>query len=296
MTEKRWTIQEILNVTTKLLKDKEIDSPRVCAEILLSHQLKKNRIELYLRLEQALTDKEISGFRELVKRRLKREPLQYITGHREFWSIDFFVNPSVLIPRPETELLVEEAIKLKKNRLLPENSRPKILDLGTGSGVIAITLAKELNGATILATDISLEAIATARHNAERSNVSGQIHFCNGDLLEPFQKNSETFDMIISNPPYISSEELSILAPEISSYEPKIALDGQENGMYFIEKIIERSSYYLKSKGWLLIEMDPGQTEKALDLIDSAQSFDFKERIMDYGKRFRLVKTQKKNG
>ena len=167
MTQKKWAIQKILNVTTAFLRDKGIESPRLCAEVLLSHQLKKSRVELYLAFDQPLSSCEVAGYRSLVRRRLKREPLQYITGHQEFWSLEFLVSPAVLIPRAETELLVEEANRLRKGNLLSSNSEPVILDLGTGSGAIAISLAKEIEGAAVWASDISFEALAVARKNAK---------------------------------------------------------------------------------------------------------------------------------
>lgn len=296
MTQKKWAIQEILNVTTAFLKDKGIESPRLCAEVLLSHQLEKSRVELYLAFDQPLSSSEVAGYRSLVKRRIRREPLQYITGHKEFWSLEFFVSPMVLIPRPETELLVEEAIRLRDRNLLSNSSKPMILDLGTGSGAIAISLAKEIEGATIWASDISFEALAVARKNAKLRNLDKRIRFCQGDLWQPFSNSSSPFDVIISNPPYIPAEAFKTLPPEVSYYEPRIALDGHENGMHFIKRIIEEGGAYLKPGGWLLIEMDPDQTERALCLIDSTQSFSYKERLMDYRKKYRLVKAQKRNG
>ena len=296
MTQKRWAIQEILNVTTEFFRDKGIESPRLCAEVLLSHQLKKSRVELYLEFDQPLSTLEIAGYRSLIRRRLKREPLQYITGHQEFWSLDFLVSPAVFIPRPETELLVEEALKLKQRDFLSDSFQPKILDLGTGSGAIAIALAKEIQNATIWASDISFEALALARDNAKHHNLNNRIKFCQGDLWQPFSNSSITFDMIISNPPYIPAEAFKTLPPEVSYYEPRIALDGHENGTHFIKRIIEESGIYLKPGGWLLIEMDPDQTERALYLIDSTQSFRYKERLMDYRKKYRMVKAQKING
>lgn len=294
MTQKNWAIQGILNVATEFLRDKGIESPRLCAEVLLSHQLKKNRIELYLEYDQPLNPLEIAGYRSLIKRRLEREPLQYIIGHQEFWSLDFLVSPSVLIPRPETELLIEEALKLSERNFFSDNCYLKILDLGTGSGVIAISLAKEIQNATLVASDISFEALALAKDNARHHNLNSRIAFCQGDLWQPFSHTSFSFDMIISNPPYIPSEAFKTLPPEVRNYEPRIALDGHENGMYFIERIIKESEMYLKPGGWLLIEMDPDQTERALHCIDLIQSFGYKERRMDYRKKYRLVMAQKR--
>ncbi len=244
MIQKKWVIKEILHATAGLLKDKKIDSPRLCAEALLSHQLKKSRVELYLAFDRPLSSSEIAGFRSLVKRRLNREPLQYITGNQEFWSLKFLVSPAVLIPRQETELLVEEAIKIKGGKLLKNNHQPRILDLGTGSGAIAISLAKEIQSATMWASDISFEALAVARANAKHHGLEKRIRFCQGDLWQPFRNTLGYFDMIVSNPPYIPSKNFNSLPKEIQYYEPRIALEGYENGMHFIEKIIEKSKDY----------------------------------------------------
>ncbi len=296
MAREKWAVREILNVATKFLAGKGIESPRLCAEVLLCHELEKSRVALYLALDQPLSKDEVAGYRSLIKRRLEREPLQYITGHQEFWSLDFSVSPAVLIPRAETELLVEEAIKLREEHLLPDNGKPGILDLGTGSGAIAISLAKEIQNASIWASDISFEALAVARANAKRHNLDRRIRFCQGDLWQPFSNSCTPFDVIISNPPYIPAEAFNALPPEVRYYEPRIALDGHESGMHFITRVIEEGSAYLKPGGWLLIEMDPDQTEKALCLVDSTRCFSFRERLMDYRKRYRLVKAQKRHG
>jgi len=293
MSQKKWAIQEILRVTTEFLRHKGIESPRLSAEVLLSHLLKKSRVELYLEFDQLLSALEVTGYRSLIKRRLKSEPLQYITGHQEFWSLDFLVSPAVLIPRPETELLVEEALKLREQNLFPDNCQLHIFDLGTGSGAIAISLAKEIESAFIWASDISFEALAVAKDNARHHNLNDRITFCQGDLWQPFSPSSISFDMIISNPPYIPAETFETLPPEVRYYEPRIALDGHESGIHFIKRIIEESGMYLKPGGWLLIEMDPDQTERALYLIDATRYFSHKERLRDYRKKYRLVKAQK---
>jgi release factor glutamine methyltransferase len=266
--------------------------------VLLSLQLRKTRVELYLSFDQPLRSSEVARYRALVKRRLNREPLQYITGRQEFWSLEFTVNPSVLIPRPDTEILVEEALLLKKTNQFPEGSgdQTRILDLGTGSGAIAVSLAKEMEGAAFWATDISTEALGVARENAERHAVSGKITFCQGDLWQALEQPAPAFDMIISNPPYIASHAFDTLPEEVRSYEPRIALDGHEKGMYFIERIIADAENYLKPGGWLLMEMDPGQTDQALALIGARGSLCREERLMDYHKNYRMIKAQKKHG
>jgi release factor glutamine methyltransferase len=298
MTQRTWTIKEILTVTAQFLRDKQIESPRLCAEVLLALQLRKTRVELYLSFDQPLRDSEVAQYRALVRRRLNREPLQYITGRQEFWSLEFTVNSSVLVPRPDTEILVEEALRLKKTDQLPEGSgdQTRILDLGTGCGAIAISLAKEIEVAVFWATDISAEALAVARENAERHDVSGKITFCQGNLYQALEPPAPAFDMIISNPPYIASDAFDTLPEEIRAHEPRIALDGHEKGMYFIERIIADAEKYLNPGGWLLIEMDPGQTDQALDLIGETRFLCRQERLMDYHKNYRMIKARKKHG
>ena len=298
MSHRTWTIKEILNVTAEFLREKQIDSPRLCAEVLLSLQLHKTRVELYLSFDQPLRDSEVAQYRALVKRRLNREPLQYITGKQEFWSLEFTVNPSVLVPRPETEILVEEALQLKRTNQLPEGSedQTRILDLGTGSGAIAISLAKEIESAALWATDITTEALAVAMENAERHAVSGKIMFCQGDLYQALEQPAPAFDIIISNPPYIASDAFKTLPEEVRAYEPRIAVDGHEKGMYFIERIIAQGENYLKPGGWLLIEMDPDQTDQALALTGETRSLCRQERLMDYHKNYRMIRSQKKHG
>jgi release factor glutamine methyltransferase len=296
MNDEQWTIKKLLHLTSDYLREKAIDSPRLCAEVLLSHQLKKTRVELYLDYDQPLRKEEIQGFRSLVRRRVQREPLQYITGHQGFWSLDLAVSPAVLIPRPETEILVEETLRIRQSGLLSSTLNPLIFDVGTGSGAIAIALAKEIEGARIWASDISPEALSLAKENARIHNVHERIRFCKGDLFEPFFDSPIAFDMIISNPPYIAAEEFGSLPPEIRFHEPRAALDGDTGGMRYIQRLIGESGPYLLDGGWLLIEMDPHQTEKALNLIDSAQYFGYKERIKDYQDQYRMVKARKEHG
>jgi release factor glutamine methyltransferase len=260
MQVKSWTIKELLSVSIDYLKEKHIDSPRLTAEVLLAFQLNLNRVKLYLNLDLPLNDSEVSGYRELIRRRLLREPLQYITGVQEFWSLDFQVDPRVLIPRPETELLVEEAKERIKDAPGTGGDPFRILDLGTGSGALAVTLAKEIQGARIWATDISPEAIELARLNAEMHNTSDRIEFRQGDLWHALNDPNITFDLIVSNPPYVSADEYDDLQPEVRDHEPRLALDGREQGLYYIQKIIEGCTNFLKPGGWLLLEMAPGNT------------------------------------
>jgi release factor glutamine methyltransferase len=296
MDQKSWTIKALLAITTDYLEKKGIDSPRLTAEILLAHQLDINRVKLYLDFDRPLNDREVSGYRSLIRRRLSREPIQHITGVQEFWSMEFAVDPKVLIPRPESELLVEQVVSLHKEEQSPDSLSTRILDLGTGSGVLAIALARELEGACIWASDISQEAIDRAILNSRKHGVEDRIQFIVGDLLRPFMDLDFTFDVIISNPPYIASEDFDILPPEIRDHEPRVALDGRKEGMFFIEKIIREGSDHLNPRGWLLLEMDPGQVAKALKLIEKSNGYAEKKCIKDYSHNDRVVMVQKKKG
>jgi len=293
VSPRRWTIKELLEVTADYLEKKEIDRPRLCAEILLCHQLKINRVKLYLAFDQPLNEREVSGYRSLIKRRLNREPIQHITGVQEFWSMEFIVGPQVLIPRPESELLVEQVISLYKAGGQTEESGPTVLDLGTGSGALAVSLARELGGASLWASDISPDALDIAGKNVKRHGVEDRIQFIHGDLWQPFKEKTFTFDFIISNPPYIAIEDYDSLPPEVRDYEPRLALDGHNQGMFYIEKIIMEGADYLNPGGWLLIEMDPVQTSKALELMEQGNCYGEKRRIRDYSRNYRVVMSQK---
>lgn len=293
MKPKSWTIKTLLKVTTDYLNKKQIEGARLNAEVLLAHLLDIDRIALYLNFDQPLTESEISAYRLLIKRRVRREPLQYITGVQEFWSLNFIVNTQVLIPRPETELLVQLTVELINVPGAFENNSPKILDLGTGCGALAISLAKELQEVHVWATDISRGALDLTFLNAKKHGVSDRINLVQGDLFNPLFNQEITFDIIVSNPPYIATEEYSSLSPEIRYHEPRLALDGQKNGLSCIERIITDGPAFLNPGGWILVEMAPGQTEKALVLMEQIDWYGEKSRIKDYSHRYRVVKAQK---
>lgn len=293
MSPKTWAIKNLLKVTTDYLKEKQIENPRLTAEVLLAHQLNINRVTLYINFDQPLNESELSGYRSLIKRRLQHEPLQYITGVQEFWSLDFIVNPQVLIPRPESELLVELAINQLKPPNAFENHPPKILDLGTGCGALAISLAKDVQEAKIWATDISPGALKLANLNAKKHGVADRIKFKHGNLWNPLVNKDITFDIILSNPPYIACEEFNDLPPEIREHEPRSALDGKEGGMYYIEKILRESPRFLNHGGLILLEMAPDQTNKALSLIGQIKGYGESSRIKDYSNRYRVVMAQR---
>jgi len=292
MSQKTWHIKGLLKVSTDYLEKKGIESPRLNAEVLLAHLLNMERVDLYLNFDQPLTQIELDSYRSLIKRRIGREPLQYITGTQEFWSLDFAVNRHVLIPRPETEIVVEQAITVA-NEFRPNGSPSlRILDIGTGCGAIAIALAKEIPEALIWATDISDAALEVARLNALTHDVSDKIAFEQGDLWEALSETDRRFDIIVSNPPYVSSQEYTDLVPEIRDYEPETALDGRVDGMFYLKKIIQKAWHFLNSDGWIILEMAPQQTQIALDLMEQIARYEPGARIRDYSRRYRVVKAR----
>ena len=287
------TVLEILNGSTDYLKKHQIENPRLNAELLVAHSMDLSREALYIHLHRQLLKEEKEKLESLMKRRISGEPLQYIIGHQEFWSIDFKVDPRVLIPRPETELLVEQSLLILLKTL--SKKRPSVLEIGTGSGAIAIALAKEERDLFLMATDISREALVLAKENAKSAGLSDQIKFINGDLFSPFRlfKGREPFDMILSNPPYIPCPEIPKLAREVRDYEPIIALHGGEDGLEFYRNITSQAPFYLQQGGWLLLEVGQDQGNKVSEMIEKGGCFKGVELIQDLSGIQRVVKAQK---
>jgi release factor glutamine methyltransferase len=255
------TVLESINRSSEYLKNKGIESPRINAELLLAHILDCKRLNLYLAFDRPLTEEELDKYRSLLKRRVKFEPLQYIIGKVEFYGIDFLVNPSVLIPRQETEILVETIIEQYK-----DFETVTILDIGTGSGNIAISLAKNLNS-YITAVDVSDDALKTANENARLNSISDKINFIKNDFLID-DINMNDFDVVVSNPPYVSIEEYETLRPELKGYEPKVALTDFNSGFQFYEAISDRSNYLLKKGGKLFFEIGRGQFSEVHEIME----------------------------
>jgi release factor glutamine methyltransferase len=284
------TVLEVLNWATDYLKEYRVENPRLNAELLLAHSLRLSKEELYIRLCDPLREEEGELVQDLIRRRASGEPLQYILGHQEFWSIDLKVDPRVLIPRPETEHLVEEALSILIN--ISSKKIPSVLELGTGSGAIAISLAKEVRNIFLVATDLSGEALMVARENAKQASVSDQIRFVKGDLLQPF-RSGELFDLILSNPPYIPDPDIDGLAGEIKNHEPLIALKGGKDGFDFYRRLISRISSYLKREGWLLLEVGSAQAGSVARMIEAEGGFHRPERVKDFSGIERVVKAQR---
>lgn len=255
-----WTVRRVLEWTTGHLQKHGSETPRLEAEILLSHARKCKRIELYTNYDTELTDAVRATMRDLVNRRAKREPVAYLVGYREFFSLEFRVTSDVLIPRPETETLVMEAIGVVKT--LPT---PTVLDLCTGSGCVAVAIAKNCPTATVTATDVSAGAITIAGENAAKHKVSERVAFLTGDLLAALPDDA-TFDVIVSNPPYIPSADIATLDADVQQYEPRLALDGGADGLDVIRRIFTDAKSHLEPGGWLMFEFTPEQAPKILTL------------------------------
>jgi release factor glutamine methyltransferase len=262
----KWDVLKILNWTKGYLAEKGVENPRLEAEWMLCEALSLDRVGLYLNFDRPLTETELAAYRGMVGRRGRREPLQYILGSQEFMGLDFQVTPAVLIPRHDTEVLVTEAVKRG-------SSARSILDIGSGSGCVAIALAKALSGAEICSVDVSGEALEVARGNAERNGVT--VEFSQGSLFEPFPGRS--FDMILSNPPYIPAADIETLQQEVRGFEPLGALDGGADGLDFYRSITAAAPGHLTQGGWLLFEVGAGQAPQVLELLKaggfSSESF-----------------------
>ncbi|MDZ7724730.1 MAG: peptide chain release factor N(5)-glutamine methyltransferase [candidate division KSB1 bacterium] len=229
--KKDWTVLQLLDWTVNYLLEKKFDQARLNTERLLAHALDLSRIELYTNFDRPLTSDELAAFKALLKRRLTHEPLQYIIGSTEFMSLPFFVNPDVLVPRPETEVMVEHIMQYCENRFQPEEN-VHILDVGTGSGCIAVSLAHYIPNARVTAVDDSEKALETAEKNAEYNHV--EVHFQELRCLKPWPVDYlNSFHIVVSNPPYVSYQEFEQLPPEIKDFEPKRSLLGGNDGLEF---------------------------------------------------------------
>ena len=253
-TAEPWTIGRLLNWTTEYLESKGSEEARLEAQLMLGHALQCPKIQLYARFEEVVDDENRTKFRELVKQRAAGKPVAYVLGTSEFYSMEFAVTPDVLIPRPETEHLVIETLDILKRRSAGESV--DILDIGTGSGIIAVTIAKQAAKANVVATDISENAVAVAQKNAEKHGVSERIEFIVGDLFDAVPDGS-LFDVIVSNPPYIAQSERKMMDAHVIEHEPHVALFAEEEGTAILRSILEKAATYLKPEGWLLLEFSP---------------------------------------
>lgn len=284
----QWTVRRVLDWTIGHLHKHGSETPRLDAEILLAHARGCARIELYTHFDDVLSEAERGVMRDLVQRRATSEPVAYLVGYREFFGLDFRVTPDVLIPRPETETLVLELLALAKPL-----SQPRILDVGTGSGCMAVAAAVNCLHATVAAIDRNEAAVSIARENADRHAVADRIRFLTGDLFAPLAED-EQFDFIVSNPPYVAEEEWETLPADVRLHEPKSALLAGPDGLAVIRRLIAEAPAYLVAGGWMLLEISPEQQDAVARLLQSQERFAEIAVVKDLSGQARVAKTRKR--
>jgi release factor glutamine methyltransferase len=304
-----WTILATLRWTADYLRTKGVSEARASAEILLAHTLGVSRLDLYLRHDQPLNPEELARFKALMVRRREGEPVAYITGHREFWSLDIRVTPAVLIPRPETETLVAAALEAAKfvgtgleptltpepQNLTPETSPLWGAEVGVGSGAVVIALAKELDQMAWVGIDRAGRALAVARDNARRHSVLHRVLFLQADLLTAL-KPAAAFALLVANLPYVPRAEWERLPREIKAFEPAGALLGGEDGLDLIRPLIRQAPEYLKGGGWVLLEVGDQQTPQVAALMEETGAYDRIDTIKDFNGTERVVRARRRDG
>jgi release factor glutamine methyltransferase len=283
-----WTIKALLAWTTDFLKSKGVAEARLEAEILLAYVLECKRVDLFVRHTEQPTDAQRAKFRELIQRRAGGWPVAYLVGYRAFYTLTFDVDPAVLIPRSDTETLVLEA--LTRLKAIPE---PAVLDLGTGSGCIGVTITHEKKDSRVTATDVSPDALAVAQRNATKNGVADRMTFLQGDLFAPLAPGS-TFDLIASNPPYIAQSEFAALAPDVRDHEPRSALDGGPDGLAFYRRIAAGVGPFLKLGGSLLLEIGYTQNDAVRSLLAERPELEVGPTLKDVGGHPRVVTAKKR--
>lgn len=281
--EATWTVLKILEWTAGFLKKRGSSSGRLDAELMLSDLLEMERIQLYAQFDRPLLAEELAAFRARVKRRAAGEPVAYILGHQAFWTLELVVDRRVLIPRPDTETLVRVALKK-----LAGKENPKVVDIGTGSGAIALSIAAERADAQVLATDLSAEALEVARMNAAANGLEGRVRFAVADVFEGLEEAEFPRTMIISNPPYIGERERGDLSRGVVDFEPAEALFSGEEGFDMIRRLIVESPARLEPGGYLLLEIGYAQGEEARRLLEEG-GFEAVEIVKDYGGNDRVA-------
>lgn len=287
MPSKIWRVVDLLDWTVAYFQQHGIPNPRLDAEVLLGHLLEKSRLQLYLHFEMPVFQEHLTPFRELIKKRIAHTPVSYLTNRKEFMSLDFYVDERVLIPRPETEQLVETILTIETRDF------QRLLELGTGSGVIATSLAVQHPEWEIVATDISESALVVARKNAETHACAARIKFLSGDLFEPIEtinaNGNAQFDWIVCNPPYIKNTERDTLRPDVRDYEPEIALFGGDDGLNVIRRLIAGAPKYLAPSGKLILEIGATQADAVRTLLETESAYETYEVFKDYAEKERVV-------
>jgi release factor glutamine methyltransferase len=307
-----WTIQRLLNWTTEYFTEKGIDLPRLNAELLLSHVLAMKRIELYTQFNKSVTTHQLDQLHDLIKRAGQNEPVAYLIGKTEFYSLEFNITPDCMVPRPETELLVERAIEFLRTRpvrnLTTGNMIQKggvsngarsgtqfVCDLCTGSGCVAVAIAKNFSNARIIATDISDAALKVAAINVKKHRLESRITLLAGDLFEPLvpQIDTEKFDLIVCNPPYVSASEFEALAKNVKDYEPKLSLFAGTDGMDIHRRIIESADSFLKPDAALMLEIGYAQGQTIRQLLEQKGAFGEIKIEKDFNNNDRIALARK---
>lgn len=259
MSGRSWRLLDILENTSRFFAAKGLENARLQAELLLAAVLGVKRLDLYLQFERPLHSSEVDRYREYVRQRLQRVPVQYITGVAAFRQLELTVTPAVLIPRPETEVLVDVALEL-----LPAGGR--VLDLCCGSGAVALSLAQEAAATEVVAADVSVAALEVAKANGQRCGLAERVEWHCGDLFAPL-RGTEPFDLVAANPPYVRRGDLAQLAPEVRDYEPHLALDGGEDGLAYYRRIAQEAADFIRPGGYLLLEVGEGQSAAVEGLL-----------------------------
>lgn len=285
MSGRTWRLLDILENTSRFFASKGLENARLQAELLLAAVLGVKRLDLYLQFERPLHRSEVDRYREYVRQRLRRVPVQYITGVAAFRHLELAVTPAVLIPRPETEVLVEVALEL-----LPEGGR--VLDLCCGSGAVALSLAHEAAAAQVAAADVSAAALAAAKANGLRCGLAERVEWHCGDLFAPLSSTAP-FDLIAANPPYVRRGDLAQLAPEVRDYEPQLALDGGEDGLAYHRRIAQEAADFMRPGGYLLLEVGDGQSAAVADLLTRSERLTAVEVRPDLNQIPRVVVAQR---
>jgi release factor glutamine methyltransferase len=286
-TDQNWTVGGLLQWTERFLADKGAEFPRLDAQVLLAHVLGCRKIDLYgIRHGEEATEEVRQRYRELIRRRLEGCPVAYLVGRKEFYSLEFEVGPAVLIPRPDSELLVVECLALAKAL-----SAPRVLDVGTGSGNLAVAVARQHKGAQVTAVDVSAAALDVARRNASKHGVADHIRFLEGDLFAPLD-SAERFDFILSNPPYIPRDDIPRLAPGVRDYEPHVALDGGPDGYAVLRCLAAGAAAHLEPGGYLIVEIGAPQEAEARRILAGA-GYELAPTVHDHSGHPRVLRARR---
>ena len=286
----RWTVERLLTWTKDFLQKKGADSPLLDAQVLLASVLKCQRMHLYTRYKDEVSEAHRASFRDLVKRRAEGAPVAYLVGKKEFYLLRLNVTPAVLIPRGDSETVVVEALARLKGM-----NAPRAVDVGTGSGCLALACADQHKTVRFVAIDLSPEALAVARGNAEKHNLDARVEFRKGDLLDPV-RDDEPFDLILSNPPYIATDVIPTLEPTVAKYEPHLALDGGPDGLRVVARLVEQAPSLLKPGGHLILEIGSDQEAAVRALVEAQPSLAISPTIRDAANHPRVIHAAKKGG